>query len=845
MKVSVLLILILLFGAFTNDIASQVVSIDSLNSLLEQNKNKDTVRVNLLNELAYQLTNINPDESLKYAIEANRLSDSLNFKKGKAEAFFQMTNYYSIKSDFKMVLEYAHKSLELFTTLDNKKGMAQNMRVLGKIYYYRGELTRAMDYLQEALAINISLQDSLGICYICASLGTDYSNFGEYEKALDYEKKALEMATEISNEEAVSYALNNLGVVYETQGNFPKALECYQKSFRLDESHMNYKDAAVSASNIAGILKFQGNYISAIEFCQKGIEYAAKIGYKTGLTYNYEYLGHIYKLQGDYDKAWHAHQKNMDIQEEIGNQQGVAMAYCDMANLHVLQRKLDSALYYYNKSIKLSKTIAYRQIEADCYVGIAQINYNKQNYNRAYKYSKKGYGIATDIGNINTIKNSANILALSCEALGFFKEAYRAQVSYKVMSDSLFNDLNIKKIANLEYQYKYEKEKEILEIDQKRKDKLAAFEIRKQKVVRNILIGGIAIILLFMFIILRGLIQKRLANEVLKIKNDEIANQAEELKVSNESLVQLSQFKEDMTNMVIHDLKNPLSAIINIDSIQEEERRKTIIKHSGFKMMNLVENILEVYKYESAEIELLKENVDLFELVKNSIEEVEFLAEKKELEFKVDINVDLFVHADSRVLRRIIVNILSNAVKFALVKSTIAIKGFVVDSGNLKVEIHNFGSYIPPEKQELIFDKFGQVDRATHGRISSTGLGLAFCKLAVRAHNGNLGVLSDENDGTVFWFMLPDANFDRFVGNISKNESINTVMLSDIEKKGLLSLHQRLLKLSVCDFSSYEDVFEIIERENLANEKWISALQDSIYNCNEFEYKGLVNMIIE
>lgn len=370
--------------------------------------------------------------------------------------------------------------------------------------------------------------------------------------------------------------------------------------------------------------------------------------------------------------------------------------------------------------------------------------------------SKKAFRISTDIGNIGSIKNSSRILALSCQSLGFYKEAYRAQVTYKSMSDSLFNDQNIKNIANLEYHYKYEKEREILEIEQIKKDKLAAFEIRKQKLVRNILIVGVLLMVVFIIVILRSFAQKRKAHKLLALKNIEIENQAEELRASNESLVQLSNFKEDMTNMIIHDLKNPLSAIVNAAVVQDEKRRTELINHSGFQMMNLVENILEVYKYESTEIELSKERIGINDIIKSSIKEVAFLVKMKTLDVNISAEEGLIVEVDSRMLRRIFVNILSNAVKYANVESQISIKVYKADKNNVKFEIHNYGSYIPPEKQEMIFDKFGQVNKKNQGGLTSTGLGLTFCKVAIGAHEGAIGVLSDQKEGTTLWFTLPD-----------------------------------------------------------------------------------------
>lgn len=757
MKNVSLFIVLLIISRFSIKVKAQTTEIDSLKKIVLQHSTKDTIRVNILNEIANAFQNINPQRTLKYATEAGKLSDSLNYRKGKAETYDQIASYYKIVSDLNKELVFANKSLEINKEIGSKKGMAKNLMDIGKIYYFQGDVKKAMDYLKDALEINIAINDSLAICYNYASLGTNYDDAGEYELALHYGKEALRIANKINDEKAISYALNNLAVIYETQGNYPIALRYYQKSFLIDERLKDYKGAAVVASNIALILKLQGNYTHALEFCEKGLYYSELIGFKTGLSYNYEYMGLIYKAQGNYEKAWESFQKTLTLQQEIGNKRGIAIGYRDLANLYILQGKLDKAKDYYERSLKISKTIEYKPTEISSYVGLSKVYYRQKNYKRAHKFSRMAYTMAKDIGSIVFIKQSTEVLAKSNEALGLYKEAYKIHVEFKSMSDSLHNEENTKKIANLENEFKYEKEKEVLKLEQQKKDKLQAAKLKKQKVMRNTLLGGFVLMILLAIFIYYSFVKKRKANKLLQIKNNEIENQAEELISTNESLVKLSQFKQDMTNLVVHDLKNPLSTIVNIDMFNDDSNQIKIVKQAGFKMLNLVQNILDVYKYESTEIELSKENIDLLEILNNAKEEVEFSAKLREIDIRIEIDNRIVLNADAEILRRVFVNILSNAVRYSIRDSIINIYCCIYEENNLKVSIHNFGSYIPIEMREHIFEKYGQVEEKSQGKMNSTGLGLAFCKLAVEAHNGIIGVNSDEVEGTTFWFTLPEA----------------------------------------------------------------------------------------
>ena len=329
--------------------------------------------------------------------------------------------------------------------------------------------------------------------------------------------------------------------------------------------------------------------------------------------------------------------------------------------------------------------------------------------------------------------------------------------------------------------------------------------------------------------------------------NLNLAESFQKIKSLNESLTELSQFKEDMTNMVVHDLKNPLSAIINIDLSSDNKEKMDIVKYSGYTMMNLVQNILEVYKYEQVAIQLNKEELNLIDIINKAIEEIEYLAVQKALEIKINVDNKIALNADVNYLRRMLANILSNAVKFSPENSEIAIKAKLINNNQLRLTIHNLGRHIPINHQQNIFKKFGQAEKKGQGRFSSTGLGLTFCKMAAEAHNGAIGVESEENKGVTFYLMLPDAKMQE--NNSEPNNAVfskeSAIHLSIEEKQQLKQVYSQLAALYFYEVSQFKKIFVTIKKENFGNEKWRTALEYSVYNCNEQKYKSLVAMINE
>jgi len=105
---------------------------------------------------------------------------------------------------------------------------------------------------------------------------------------------------------------------------------------------------------------------------------------------------------------------------------------------------------------------------------------------------------------------------------------------------------------------------------------------------------------------------------------------------------------------------------------------------------------------------------------------------------------------------RVITNILGNAVKFTPGGGSIKVTA-VIRNGEVLFSVADSGPGIPPEYHSKIFEKFGTLEARVEGKKYSTGLGLAFCKLAVEAHKGSIGANSEPGRGSIFWFTLPTA----------------------------------------------------------------------------------------
>lgn len=355
----------------------------------------------------------------------------------------------------------------------------------------------------------------------------------------------------------------------------------------------------------------------------------------------------------------------------------------------------------------------------------------------------------------------------------------------------------------------------------------------------------IAIIYLAIRLYTRRLMQqKQYLEQVIEERTSEIREQAKEVRAINEKLVEMDKFKRGITSMIVHDLKNPINAVINIGNSNPEAQLERI-KQTGRQMLNLVMNILDVSKWEEAQIQLNIENHHLLGISQRAVEQLLFLSREKSIVISNNIKPELGIRADEIMIERVFVNILSNAIKYTPNNGSIIIDAEankVGRNGFTRISITDNGIGIPADKIHLVFQKFGQVAAKNSGSVRSTGLGLTFCKMAVEAHEGEIGVDTVLGKGSTFWFTLPTLfDVDSCHQQSPKDEAKNDPQLSETNRA--------LLKVQLAEFQKTEfykitELFTILESiDDSTNEEikaWKQALISAIELGNEILYKKLL-----
>lgn len=236
------------------------------------------------------------------------------------------------------------------------------------------------------------------------------------------------------------------------------------------------------------------------------------------------------------------------------------------------------------------------------------------------------------------------------------------------------------------------------------------------------------------------------------------------LRKAYDNLRKLEELRDSLTHMIVHDLRQPLQSLIGgletlplLGGLNEEQQEfLELSTEGGQTLLEMINDLLDIGKMESGTLVLERSPVDPRAKAERAMRQVRHLATEKQLDLRCEVaEGGPLVPADRDKLRRVLVNLLGNAIKFTPRGGSVTVAGRPDPLHGYRFSVADTGEGIPADAYERIFEKFGQVQNRKAGRTMSTGLGLTFCKMVVEAHGGRIWVESRLGQGSTFFLTLP------------------------------------------------------------------------------------------
>lgn len=333
--------------------------------------------------------------------------------------------------------------------------------------------------------------------------------------------------------------------------------------------------------------------------------------------------------------------------------------------------------------------------------------------------------------------------------------------------------------------------------------------------------------------------------QIIKQKDD-IQKQSEKLRKAYEEIKKLDNFKQQMTRMIIHDLKNPLNVILNItETMDIPEKPASMIRQISFEMLDLVLNILDVNKFEESRMQIRYENIDLAGISKKLTNKFSFLSRSSALELKSQVPEPCMINADPQIIERVLENLLSNAVKFTPPGGLIEIcaRG---QNEKIRIEVRDNGAGVPGKLVNEVFDEYVQASDKSFVYSNSTGIGLTYCKLAVEAQGGEIGLISKQGEGTTVWFLVnkgtsKPGHIPEYDEEVFSSEPV----VPRLSAEELVKIQHILTKLKVTGIHEVSEIITILSDEIFDTEalkKWRDSVEAAVFSANEKQFKSLLSI---
>ena len=587
------------------------------------------------------------------------------------------------------------------------------------------------------------------------------------EDRILYSLKGVQLAKESGDTKGAASAHLSAGAAYTDGGYYDKAVFSLQTSIQIYDSLGNKKFKARALEVLGRTYFYLKQPERSLEMMEESVAIKVELGDLYEVGWSYIGLGSVYAMLGDFDKALDLFLKSQKILEELKSEDNISKVYNNIANIYFAKNELDKVLPYRLKALDLDR-------EANDEQQISYKTYNLAEYylavNQPYKalpLIEESISLSKKLLDKELLLDNYKLLTIYYILIDDHENAQLYLSDAFSLSEELFSTELSQQVGEMQALYETEKA-----IKEKQAADLKFAEAEKKK---DVLLLLFLILILVLCVIVYVYIQKRKFNVLLKSevrqktielkqKNDELEANIIQLKTAKEKAEESDRLKSAFLANISHEIRTPMNGILGFTELlqepdlssKEKDKYIHIVHRSGKRMINTVNNIVEISKIEAGIVAFRQEKTDFNQKLRDSHRYYLSEATKKGLEIVID---EMLPEGSNRIvtdparLDTILSNLIGNAIKFT--ESGIIHVGCRLHDSNVLCYIKDTGTGIPSDRQEAIFEPFIQADIADEKAFQGAGLGLAVAKSFVELQGGRIWVESEEGKGSVFYFYLP------------------------------------------------------------------------------------------
>lgn len=604
-----------------------------------------------------------------------------------------------------------------YTTSENDPVIsAYILKLEGLVAVQALQYELAMSKYREAYSIFRQLNNQEEMGWTARGIGRSFFYLGSYDNAMENFLMSLSAFEQAGKDEGIAGVHNDLGAVCYVMGHLDKALDYYETALDL-YTEMEKEKNKFRIYNNMGIIYFdQEQYEKSLEFYFRAVKILTKENDFSSLAGTYNNIALCYSNLEQLETALMYIRRAIKLARESSNRYTDISARLNLGVIHSRMNRPDSALIYLETTLAEADTLELKDIKAECF----------------------------------------NELAQHHERYGDYRRAYEAHRNFFVVHNEIHNESSQSRIDNL--MAGYEQKLKQQELAQLKADQ------ETQALVNKIfaLMIGISLVLLIMLIY--GYSNKRRSNRLLEEKNTELSDVNERLTQSEASLRRVIEGNNKLFSIVAHDLRNPVAAVSgfselmydNYEHLDDSTRKEYLsqIIQGSTRTHDLLENLLLWARSQMNAVNIKPKIVPVRQLIEESVLSVQIAMDHKKIRLETSFEQEFSLDADPDMIKAVIRNLLTNAVKFSFPDRTVELRCFRSDDlGCIAVSDHGIG--MQPEVLNTLFDSSGKISTPGTTGETGSGLGLLICKDYTEMSGGTIKAESQPARGTTITVCFP------------------------------------------------------------------------------------------
>lgn len=644
------------------------------------------------------------------------------FQEGGARNFLPQDTTKWASQGNRITLEQVKDSLEQYQKHNNGLAVARTYHQLGRLHRKQNNPSSAIAHYLVAGDKYKQLDKTDQAVEVYHEVAELYRNQNHFLKALEYARQARQMASEIENDSLVAVSAFHMGRIYQEMGHRQEAEESFQIALQLFKRYEKNELLAEMYHHMAELQEQQGQIGQSLDLHQQAQAIRSEIGDSSGLVDTYYQLGQLFATRDDVSLAIDHHQQAADISQKLNNPVEAAQNYIQIGELYAKKNEHQQALDYVNQAMD----------------------------------------IANEYNALEVKVKAMKVAATSHFGRGNIETGLKLREQLEQLQDSLEDLEQRQRRRNLVMQLRTQQKVDSLEALQVAHEKQKARLEREHFLLIIAIVVAVALVVILLLLYNRYNYRREQEN-ILRDKNKKL----EDL---NARLEALNEEKNEILQTVTHDMKNPLSGIIGLadmavtdpDSLSRDELLEFMeqIEQSAQNMNTMVTRLLDVRAIESGDKDLELEPQDAAEVLREVVQGNKQRADEKGLEIVLpEQEPGSVVWGDRTAMKRVLDNLVSNAVKYSPADKKIFLSLYNVD-GHTRIEVQDQGPGIRPEERSKLFSKFGRLSSTPTSGEHSTGLGLYIAKQLTEQMDGEIGCESESGEGATFFIELKRTNLD-------------------------------------------------------------------------------------